>query len=167
MGGFSSSNPLANLVGKAVGGLVAGVVDQLGKQLESAAQESQAVYVKASSAVKRSEKAQKLLGGVVECGPVTSQSMSSVNINGRASSSINLSFSVYSASGRMAQARVSAADGGSSAMDIKLFLQGGTVVKITEDGFSSGSVGGRRGSIGGGPGEVIDAEFKDIPSGRK
>ena len=154
-GSFSSSNPIANLVGRAVGGLVAGVVDQLGKQLESAAQESQRAYSSASAAIKRSSKVQRVLGGAVECGQIASQSMSSTNINGASSSSIDLSFQVFSASGKVALARVSS--DGNKRMDIKLFLQDGTTVDVgASDEGSGGAIGGLVSE------EIIEAEFKDL-----
>ena len=58
----------------------------------------------------------------------------------------------------MAQARV-ASDGG-GVMDIQLFLQDGTVIKVTEEG-GRGPIGGQQ--------DIIDAEFKDLtpPSSKK
>ena len=94
------------LLGRAIGGLVASAIQQVGKQLEQAAASSSSLYDSASARVLSSQKLRAQMGGDVQVGPIMGQSMSSVSINGVSTKTINLTFPVFSSSGQTAQAQV-------------------------------------------------------------
>lgn len=102
--------PLSGLLGRAVGGMVATAVNQIGKQLQAAAEEAEDTYSAASSRVRGSRRLQEALGvgggGNLQVGPVVSQGVSSSSINGVTSKNINLVFAVFASNGQAAQAQV-------------------------------------------------------------
>ena len=159
------------LLGRALGGLVAGAARGLGEQMEAAARATRGTYEDAA-ALLRSDPAvaARLGGGPVAVGPPVSQSSSSSSVNGRVTKRVALVVPVSSeASGRVATAQIVSIEepggrgsgGGAARLEITLLLPGGETLRVGGGG-SGGGRGGSGGYGGGGDAPVIDAEFTEI-----
>ncbi|GAX82420.1 hypothetical protein CEUSTIGMA_g9848.t1 [Chlamydomonas eustigma] len=145
------------LLGRALGGVVASAINQIGQQIEQASRESSGAYESAASRIISSQKLKSYLGEV-RVGPIISQSVSSSSINGQVTKSVNLVFPVYSAAGLTAQAQVVSKESNATARSsVVVRLPDGRSIQI-EDRHSSG---GQDESCNDTT-QIIDVEFKEV-----
>ncbi|MEW5299225.1 MAG: hypothetical protein WDW36_002260 [Sanguina aurantia] len=141
------------LVGWAMGGLMKSAIKLVSKQLEAAAKESDLVMQEVTQRLRSSSKLRRRLGENIVVGNPTSQSSSSVSINGRSTQRIMLVLPVQGSSGIRAQAQVQYSNMQKEGplYDITVFLPDGQM-KLGDESDDDDFPGGR----------TIDVEFKDV-----
>jgi len=144
------------LIGRALGGVVASAINQIGQQIEQASKESSGAYEDAASRIISSRKLRSYMGEV-RVGPIISQSLSSSSINGQVTKSVNLIFPVYSAAGLTAQAQVvSQESSASKRSSVVVRLPDGKNIQIEDRHSSGGQEDGYDAT------QTIDVEFKEV-----
>jgi hypothetical protein len=141
------------LFGRAAGGLLGGMMDQVMSQMAQGAQDSEEVLQESISRIQNDARVASALGGSVQILPgMRSQSSSTVIFNGQRVQETTVGFRVVGSSGLPAAAQASVKDG---QVDVTVRLPDGRVVKVMEDGGGSGG-GVKR------PTEVIDVEWREV-----
>ncbi|GIL87429.1 hypothetical protein Vretimale_1661 [Volvox reticuliferus] len=159
LGSFSGGGGLLpNLVGRAMGGLVANALSSLSAQLEEAAREQAGAYEEAVARLQGSAKLRARLG-TVTVGPVMSQSSSTSSINGVVTKQVALVMPVYGSLGISGTAQVNLVQGpqhpGGQTVQIAVRTSDGANI-VVDDGVQGG-IGSRSGR-----GTVIDVEFREV-----
>ncbi len=140
------------LLGRAAGALIGRGVKAVASQLRSAAAQTEAVHAQASALVEADARVAAALGSPVRCGPPFAVSSSSQSINGVTTSSMSLQMMVEGATGRVAPVEVQESNGRTV-----------TRVRLPQgDVTIDGRAGGGRSGSGGGAGQIIDVEARDV-----
>ncbi|GIL44080.1 hypothetical protein Vafri_1631 [Volvox africanus] len=160
LGPFSAGGGglLPNLVGRAVGGLVANALSSLSAQLEEAAREQAGAYEEAVARLQGSAKLRVRLG-TVTVGPVMSQSSSTSSINGVVTKQVALTMPVYGSLGISGTAQVNLVQGPQhpGGQTTKIIVRTSDGANIMVDDGTQGGIGSRSGL-----GTVIDVEFREV-----
>mmetsp|Transcript_5946 Transcript_5946/g.15802 ORF Transcript_5946/g.15802 Transcript_5946/m.15802 type:complete len:259 (-) Transcript_5946:164-940(-) len=139
---------LPGLFGRAAGSLLSGAFDMLGSELAKSSKERETVLDEARRRISNSPAVKQRLGNVQVLEP-TSQSSSTMSINGRSTQRINLITPIQGSSGALAFGQVEyASEGGKrSSCIINVQMPEGDMVRIDEVDAS---------------GQTIDVDFREI-----